>query len=388
MQKSLLDLIINQFEKSKKWTNELVGNSSYRINEKDYKELGRDTLIAQAQSLEEQKLLTVVWVKGYRHYDVEKLSYPLQNIKEFCKLANREYLCDILFMEMTAAKHFYEKTSKLWIKNYIEKEIISRIENGKTDENPEKSKLQRKCLEQLDLLDAPVFKRVFSNHCLGNSKIFEKKLQTFIVNAAKKYNDEIDDAMEVPDVLSQLYIAEYSQELSIKGSLRISVENKIIDTKDFIYGTVLNTQMLKNAVILDNPQIRKIITIENKANFVVEPYESGTLIIYTHGFFSPTEKIFLRKLHEKIKLQPVVYLHSSDMDYGGVRIFKYIRTNIFPELVPYRMDVQTFEKYKNYSEPITENCFDKIQKCVEPLLQDLVNYITKNKIVLEQESYL
>ena len=33
-------------------------------------------------------------------------------------------------------------------------------------------------------------------------------------------------------------------------------------------------------------EIKKIITVENKANFAYMPYEKGTLILFCHGFFS------------------------------------------------------------------------------------------------------
>jgi len=194
--------------------------------------------------------------------------------------------------------------------------------------------------------------------------------------------------MEDSDVLEQLNIEEYAQELCIKGSLRIEIDHVEVDTKDYRYGVVLNTQTLKHAVVLDNPQIRKIITIENKANFVAEPYEEGTLILFSHGFFTPIEKIFLQNLYEKIQGQKVDYLHSGDMDYGGVRIFQYIKKNIFPELVPYRMDVGTFIKFEAYSEVISESCLEKIREIHEPLLQDTIDLIVKTGRVLEQEGYL
>lgn len=386
--KLLIDLIIEQYENNSKWNNETAGNSSYRINVEDYDKLGSKDLVSQAKSLEEQGLLKIVWVKGFRNFDIDKVTYPLSNMNKFCEMAGREPRYITIVKQLKEAQEFYNKIKTPWIRKYLETEVIHSLERGRKDECPEKTILKYKCLEQLDVLDTPMFKRVFSNHYLNGSKVFENELQTFIIRIAKKYNDDIDEAMENSEVLNQLNIEEYAQELSIKGSLRIEIEHNQIDTKDFQYGLVLNTQTLKNVVIIDNPQVKKIVTIENKANFVAEPYEDGTIIVFSHGFFSPSEKTFLKNLYSKIKDQEVIYLHSSDLDYGGVRIFKYIKNNIFPDVKPYRMDITTFEKYKQYSEKITGSCLEKIKKCEEPLLQDVINTIIETGLVIEQEAYI
>lgn len=48
----------------------------------------------------------------------------------------------------------------------------------------------------------------------------------------------------------------------------------------------------------------------------------------------------------------VQYFHSGDLDYGGIKIFQYIRKTIFPELEPLQMDVETYEAYQEFTEVI------------------------------------
>lgn len=384
----LVNSIIDQYENHSKWNNEILGNESYRINENDYEEVGRQNIIDQAVQLEKQGLLKIKWVSGSRNFDIEKVIYPLSNMSQFCSIAKREPKYITIQKQLQEVQKLNDRIKSNWIHKYLDEEVLSKLYKGKENKDYKKSLLLYQCLEGLDKLDAPVFKRVFSKHILGNSKLFEKELQKSVIRIAKKYKHDIDDAMEDTEVLSQLYIQEYAQELSIKGSLRIKVHNIIIDTKNFIYGLVLNSETLKNAAVIDNPQIRKIVTIENKANFVAQAYEEGTLFIFTHGFFTPTEKMFLKKLYEKISNQKICYYHCGDMDYGGVQIFRYIKNNIFPPLVPYKMDVATFQKYYQYSEPITDSSWEKIKTVQEPLLQGLISFIITNKRVLEQESYI
>lgn len=217
--------------------------------------------------------------KGYYNVDIEKVVYPLSHMEKFYDLVNRKPKYKIVDEQHKIAMEFHEIIKSPWISNFIESEIIANLEKRKYEQDKDKLMLLYDCMVGLDQLDIPVYKKVFSKRYLKNSKVFEQKLQTKIIRIARKYYDVVEENMEDTDVLSQLNIEEYSQELYIKGSLKLEVEGNLIDTGCFPYGTVLNTQTLKNAYILENPQIKKILTIENKANFIAEPYEKGALII-------------------------------------------------------------------------------------------------------------
>lgn len=388
---TLIDLIIDQYERSEKlWNNITSGNSSFRVEEKHFKKVERSALINQAKELEKQKLIKIKWVSGYINFDIEKVMYPLSNMDSFYKISKRTPKYEIVAQQLHIAMDYYSIIKSVWIRKYIASEVIGSLEKGKFFNSDEfkKMDLLYKCLVGIDKLEEPTYKRVFSKRTFKNSKIFENNLQTSVVNIAKKYNDSIENSMEDSDVLKQLYIEEYSQELYIKGSLLIELEGQKIDTGSYYYGTVLNAQTIKNANILDNSQIKTILTIENKANFVVEKYEEGKLIIFTHGYFSPLERVFLNRLKDTLSKQPVTYLHSGDMDYGGVCIFKYIRNRIFPEIKPFKMDVDTFDRYKYLGEKIEDETLEKLKKCEEPLLQDVISRIIETGLVIEQEAYL
>lgn len=71
-----------------------------------------------------------------------------------------------------------------------------------------------------------------------------------------------------------------------------------------------------------------MITIENKANYESMEYSGDTLYIYCHGFFSPKERRFLRRA-EELAGPETEFLHWSDMDYGGIRIFRFMKEKVF-----------------------------------------------------------
>ena len=120
------------------------------------------------------------------------------------------------------------------------------------------------------------------------------------------------------------------------------------------------------------------------------PFEEHTLYIFTHGFFSPKESRFLQKVNRVLENAGTEFYHSGDLDYGGIKIFQYIQKNIFPKLKPYQMDVETYEKYKDYAEDLEKTTIEKLKKLEikESALQKLAQKIIDEGRGIEQESFL
>lgn len=200
--------------------------------------------------------------------------------------------------------------------------------------------------------------------------------------------DFIDEAMTDSDVLSQIFIEEYSSSLEIKGALNLEIGENTINYSKFIYGTALNSETLKKAKICGQQAIKKIVTVENKVNFVSMPFEENTLIVFCHGYFTPLEKKFLIKLYEVLcKYTDIEYYHTGDLDYGGIKIFQYNK-RVFPELKPLNMDIETFEKYIDYAEPIKNETLLKLKNINEPLLNNLIDKIFSIGKGIEQENFI
>lgn len=127
---------------------------------------------------------------------------------------------------------------------------------------------------------------------------------------------------------------------------------------------------------------KKFITIENLTSYE-DFHENGTVKFYTGGFISFPARELLSKIY---KDNPEVkYMHWSDIDCGGIRIFKHIR-NYVPAVIPYRMDIGTLEKGKNYWTSITDNDRDYLETCIDDTFSEVIGYMLKYGIKLEQES--
>ena len=118
-------------------------------------------------------------------------------------------------------------------------------------------------------------------------------------------------------------------------------------------------------------------------------YAEDTLYIYCHGFFSPKELRFLSDLRGVLPAG-VKYLHWGDMDYGGIRIFQYIKRHLFPELIPYRMGARDFEEAIRMGAGIDleEGTKEKLENMDAGELDGLKQAILRTGKTVEQEMLL
>lgn len=395
----LVGRIIEKCEHSKgDWKEGAVGGRTLRIEESDYQCCGKQELVEEAEKLQEAGLIKInKWVTYGS--DIESIKYRVENLPEFYRIAKRDNGEE--FWSKQEKIEYYltkvddvlrEEFQKPWIERYLES-LKRRLSAGELPKGLARIDQYLACMKGLDSLEVPMLKRVFSKMYLKDSKVFEKDLQTKVIGIARKFCEDITEDMDNKTVLEQLMLEEYSQQLEIKGPLKIKIwkgaEARRVDLSDFIYGTVLNSQTLKHAMVeLDQPSIRKVVTIENKANYVAMEYNPETLYIFSHGYFSPLEREFLIKLSRALNGKEVEYRHSGDLDYGGMKIFEYIQKRIFPEVQPLMMDVATYNKYEAFAQPIAEETLEKIRKTEIPEFEDLKEKLLETGKGIEQESFL
>ena len=413
---NLLDMILQKHEEhSSDWEkDDPVGSRKMKIQQKDYDTYGRSDLLKEARELEEQKLIKVKWMGG--RADMEYVQYQLEQMPRIYEMAGRipklqrvrsEQAADLKLVETYAAE-----AESSWLKDYYG-ELSDQIHRGKSLKNLEKhGELLFQCLNALEKLTEPTFIRIFSSYALTDaktrgSKVFKDQLQSRVICIAKKYHPMVEDTLNDRQVLEQLYLTDYSQELAVKGDLKLEQpDHQVVDLGKMPGGVILTTETLKSSKICGKQEIKKVITVENKANFAYMPYEKGTLILFCHGFFSPLEREFLQKLEEVLergeqdmvqspglaKIEEcavgVEYYHTGDLDYGGVRIFKHIREHVFPKLQPLFMDAEQFDRYLEYGSDIEKSSWEKLKDMEEPLLQPLIDRILTTKKVIEQEVFL
>lgn len=405
----ILGNIVKQIESgTESWRAESQGGKSLS-NEHgelyDKKHLKSD-VVQEAEQLQHKNLIQIKWADGYRGSDIERIRYRLEDKEKFYALYQQEV--DAEFLPKQEKIRLYQEflrnqlaqVKKLWIRAYYQ-DLLERSENKRKKDLLELLADEKKyapCFEGLDQLTESVFKRIFSKKYLGNTKTFEQEMQSHVISTAKKFCPDVEKEMDDTTVLQQLWIEEYAQELSLKGKLHFCLKEENgstqeINTECYRFGTTLNSQTLEHAEIKEVQNIQKIVIFENKANYISAPYKAGILYLFSHGYFSPKECRFLKQLHQVLKNQTsceVQYFHSGDLDYGGIKIFQYIRKTIFPELEPLQMDVETYEAYQEFTEVIDPETLEKLKRVQDenPKLQELIKRLIETGKGIEQECFL
>ena len=131
------------------------------------------------------------------------------------------------------------------------------------------------------------------------------------------------------------------------------------------------------------------MTIENKANYEDMTYSEDTIYIFCHGFFTPKEVRFLKKLVELVDAD-CEFLHWGDMDFGGITIFLFNQAKVFPKLKPYKMDVEAFQEAlkKGAGIPLEESTRKKLEAKDAGILTELKDMILETGQVVEQETFI
>ena len=373
---------------------------------------GRANLVEQAKILEKQTdagRTGKIWFKWTNvNTDISVIHFDIDSIPELCEIERIEDPRARQQRLIRFVSQYREEVKECdWICQYYD-DILENLKSGKRE--PDAYKEDEKlfcCVNAIANLKESMWEHVFSRRVFGDSKKFQNEYRSKIFTILKKYSpyyeNELDaetadkedaekEEIDKRELLQMHGIMSYAQTMEWKGNLTYYLDTApdvMIQTASNLYGTVLNTQTLEHAIPADLSFCRKIMTIENKANYESLPYEEGTLYIFCHGHFTPKEAVFLKKIHE-IAPKGCEYYHWSDMDLGGISIFQSIKNRIFPELKPYKMSVADYREAIEHGAglPLKASSRKKLLRKEAGVLEDLRQEILKRNQIVEQEYFL
>lgn len=358
---------------------------------------GLEILKNQARELEENPALKgkieIGWIEVKT--DIKKIEFSMDIIPVLCEMENIEDPRRKQLRLIEKISKWKQEVSDIsWIQPYYD-DLLAGLKKGNKMPETEDT-LRFHCLNAIVRQEEPIWENAFSARIFSNSKVFKKQgYREKMIKILEKYSPYYDDAMEEDDIYGDELLAmhgiySYAQTLELKGPLQYRIdEGTVIDTKENKYGVVLNTQTLTHSEPLVVPKCKKIMTIENKANYEQMLYQDEILYIYCHGYFTPKEIRFLKRLSEVVD-EECEFLHWGDMDYGGISIFQFIRKNVFSKLRPYKMDREAFNQAITMGAGISlkESTRKKLEKKDAGLLEDLKQCILEKNQTIEQEILL
>lgn len=371
---------------------------------------GRSVLLRQAGELEKltgiSGKIIVKW-KAVRT-EIEKITVSSDAIPLLCQVEQIEDPRERQLSQMELTESWKSRVAQAdWLIPYYD-HILERLNSGKLVkdvpglEDPLFFLFLNKTAEERK----PLYRRAFSAQVCtiwngiaqtkqSESKItptkrFEKIYQSAVLSVLKQYSPLYEEGMSDEELLTAHGILTYAQTLEFKGAVSYRIDDgPAISTAAQIYGTMFNKQTLENAVPISIVGIRQIMTIENKANYEKMQFRPDTLYIFCHGFFSPPERKFLSRVVE-LAGTDTEYFHWGDMDYGGIRIFKFLQKNLFPKLKPWKMDVTDYKMAYQMGASISleTDKRERFEQMDAGVLTPLKEAILKNGKEIEQELLL
>ena len=266
-----------------------------------------------------------------------------------------------------------------------------------------------RCLVFMEQNQGEQLERLMSSALYGDSKYFEHRIKPkalSVLRALKKRELTGGDGERMPEddaLLLEKGIVRWPEILEFTGRLAVKLgagemTAPVIDYSNQIYGAYINAETVKHTASVAADGIRRVIFIENKANYVWYVSQGPArdeLVVFHGGFYSPIKGRWFRLVYDACRRQPhtVQFFHWGDIDAGGFRMFCRLKEQIVPELMPYRMDLDTLRQYRKQAMAITSETY---LKTLEKMEQDpeyavfhaVIGMMRKERIRLEQEQMI
>lgn len=407
----ILSMLIKKYEKSQSFQAGTPGKQRPQLamagsglaedyfDEMDYRK--REWIHAALHELSQEGIVEVSWPKLKRGVEVEKIYLNFEGVEQAYQVTGTvpkegkiRQLSEIL---APLAQHPWE-----WVRSWREESNVKLQERKPAgldlDDLSGYRDLVRVLLALPDLEESTP-KRVISQNLFHDSKRFEQGVERRLINLLKRiYPEELD---KDEDYLDQVGIVENPKLTLLAGPLIIGSGDRQteLDLNSLPGGCGLSAESV-SALEIRSIYARTILLVENLTTYyevirTPEVLPAPVLVIYTGGFpHKATQKLlrkisgFLKENRSRATVQAVY--HWGDIDYGGIRIFEYIKRNFFPTLQPYRMDVATYRAFVPNGLLFGEEQAAKLERlladmsCEEwhPVIQELL----KHRKRVEQES--
>jgi hypothetical protein len=408
--KAILNILLDKFERSKSY----LGNESsrrvllklfskefpaYNIEKPEIREL----INSIVRELAAKEIVGFEWLKFEKGNIIAKVWLRLENIDMAYHEAGRPAKSGRALAILQAVRELKEHIGLPWIKQYLEA-TEAYIETNKSvspflpdDESGAQAVLN--ALQAInDQNNAEFLERVFSLKCFGDSKFFERQVRKRVVNILKKYLLSDFDGVEPPsdaEILAQIGIVNSPEQIDFCGGIVGELAGEYVDFSIFKKGIAINSYTVKEIEITALKSIRKVLFIENKANYsdyILKRRNEDELVIFHGGFYSPVKGLFFKKIYEVGNRDGISFYHWGDIDVGGFRIFNRLQTNIIPGLKPYLMDKQAFLSQKQYWLAFDAKYGAILQEMLERVqfaeFWEVIGIMLKFKSKLEQEAFL
>lgn len=329
--------------------------------------------------------------KGYLNLKFDKnnlltkVYLNIENIDSIYNFLNRDSKIDnydSVSKELVKLKTYYNNFVCL---NYLDflVDLVNKKKSYKAEfQTIDDLKMYLNGIEAIYNNKENILVRNFSKKIFNDSKYLENNKEK-LFKIINKFDNEYDNF----DLLIEKYFIHKNPMFSyIKNGLVIKINNQIIDLDKFAYPLNLSSEMIENLEILSCSK-RNVITIENLTTFYYFNNDKY-ICIYLAGFHTKDKEKIISKIH--LFNKSIKFYHFGDIDDGGFKIYFDLVEKTGIKFIPYLMDIETIEKYKDNCKKLTVNDIKNLKNCLKDnkyaCFNDLIIYMLKYNIKLEQES--
>lgn len=407
--KMVLNALIDRYERSSAFRTgspsvrrimlKLYDNGQSEFSLYDIEQSERRIEINQAvEELGRLGLVSFQWMKGEEGHIIAKVWLNLNALSETYIFLNRQPKSREIEEICLQLTHAIEDAEAEWAKNYLQdtyEAIFSKRKIGnRLPENEKERENLLKCICYASKLrQAERLERAFSLQCCGDSKQFEKTVRSRLIRILRNYLETDEDATD-EELLRQIGITKYPEQLEFCGGLSLVKEQIKIDFSELRYGTAIFHNELEDGRFVISDTVQRVISIENRANYIDYLYhhrKEEELVLFHGGQFSPSKQHFFKMIARAMP-KTAVWFHWGDIDYGGFSMLSRLRREIREDVKAYRMGTDELMQY----ERLWAAFDDRYAKKLETLLQhpeltdchECIRFMLQKKCRLEQEAFL
>lgn len=382
----ILNKLIDSYEDSKIFLgkNEKNINIYFKFNMKNIREYFDETdfrykeaIDTACKQLSEDGFIKIIWGKGYNNHLIEKIQLNLESVDKIYDFLNRK---SKLYKDNQLISLITKYIGENKILDCFLQYVSNRINNNQSIkkyldiDNIEECNDIFKGISNCLKLENETFRRDFSVRVYGDSKRYE-----YLENKVLKIIRDFDIDGDNNDYN---IIGNYTY-VYFKGDISFELKNSRINGKDFIGGIAISSIDIDK--ITNIKVLNKLFTIENLTSF--NDFNLDGAVIYLGGFHNKVRGNLLSKIYKNN--ENIKCYHFGDIDVGGFKILNNLRNKTNIPFIPYKMDVDTLVKYKDYCKELTTNDKKEINKMLSDdrfvEFKDVLEKMISLNIKLEQE---
>lgn len=409
---AILNLLLDRYERSGhclpgKTSNRRIALSmgapdypAYRDNDPE----AQQKINAAIQWLADGKLVSFAWRRDYEDWLVDRVYLNLDRLADAYAAAGRVPLSDTAQRLSRIIRSFQGALSTPWKRQFLNDEY-ARLQSKLRPSNllPKTERELEGILQVLAYTEGRTeLMRVISANCFQDSKYLEQHLLGKLASIARAYEPELvryepteGEGLPQSAVLEQIGILTYPEIFEFQGSAKLLLEDECIDIRPFQKGFCLQSENLGACRGLSLDGIRTVLFVENRTNYrfmVLHGAAPDRLCVYHGGFYSPARRRLFQMIAAALPATAQA-MFWGDIDLGGFLMYTRLKRDLFPGLLPFRMDVSDYLAYRKLGMTHSESYFRTLaQKAgegsIDPVFQPVINAILANGRTVEQEIML